>query len=544
MKKYGYFFSAFFLIFSYISPIHYNPWAAYVSIISAIFCLLSLVLILEKKIKIPVFSLFILLVATIVWIQYYLGLVFYLNTAIIVSSIIILFWLSFIIGYNFSLENKDKVLIFLGIVFIVSGIFSTIFSIFQWIQLDKNPYLIIELSGRSNRMVANIGQANQLATLLFLSIISCFYFFEKSFVNKYILSCFSVFFLFGIVLTQSRTAWIVVIVLFIYFILFYKKLQINLKPYIFCCGIVLFFITIIFLPKIIIVLSGYLNVAQTDTVLERMSSGYLRINIWQQMIGALLLEPWLGYGWFQTSVAQYAVIDRIHGVEWTTSAHNIILDLLVWNGVLLGFIIILYIFYYFILPIFRVKNIQDFFAAMLIITFGIHAMLEYPIFYTYFLIPLGLVIGLLLAGRENKGFCIHAFYMKILLPLALVFIYFFNQQYNFISYNIVGANLSQNKILLKDRFIYAYETPLFDNFNAQIKWIALNPYQKFSKQELVFVKQVVSLNLTQFNLNKFAIVLAVNGEELECRRVLKILEVMYGVKISYGDIILKIKLHQ
>ena len=431
----------------------------------------------------------------------------------------------------------------MGVVFIISGILSSILAIFQWLQIDSNPYFIIQLSGRGNRMVANIGQPNQLATLLLLSVISCFYFFESNKINKYLICIITVLCVFSIVLTQSRTAWIVALCIAIYYIYSKRDFCFKISGSHFFSWIAFFFALTLSLPIINKLLSKYFNVVFTDTMLERISSGYLRFNIWEQMFHALMLKPWIGYGWFQTSSAQYAVIDHIHGVEWTTSAHNILLDILVWNGVILGLIIIIYIFYYFIKPIFKVKSRDCIFASMMIITIGTHAMLEYPIFYTYFLLPLGLCIGVTLSEFRQKEYVISAVWLHLLMPLVLIFIWFFNNQYNVIMYNFIGANLSKDRLSIKDGFITPYQTPLFDNFNAQIKWIALNPYQKIDPHNIEVIKQTVSLNLTQYNLYKFSIILMKNNQVKECQHVLQISKVMFGNETSCDDLKLKIDAH-
>ncbi|MCP5961112.1 O-antigen ligase family protein, partial [Klebsiella pneumoniae] len=51
------------------------------------------------------------------------------------------------------------------------------------------------------------------------------------------------------------------------------------------------------------------DVTEASGLVERASSGYLRFNIWSQMLLAVQQHPWLGYGWNQTSGAQMTVYD-------------------------------------------------------------------------------------------------------------------------------------------------------------------------------------------------------------------------------------------
>ena len=66
------------------------------------------------------------------------------------------------------------------------------------------------------------------------------------------------------------------------------------------------------------------------------------------MIHAIAEEPWHGYGWNQTTAAQFRVVDSIHNKEWVTSAHNLILDIFVWCGIPLGLLIVSYFVYLYV----------------------------------------------------------------------------------------------------------------------------------------------------------------------------------------------------
>ena len=55
------------------------------------------------------------------------------------------------------------------------------------------------------------------------------------------------------------------------------------------------------------------------------------------MLDAISRAPWLGYGWNEMSVAQSLVAPDHPAVrEMVDHSHNMLLDLMVWNGVPLG----------------------------------------------------------------------------------------------------------------------------------------------------------------------------------------------------------------
>lgn len=107
-----------------------------------------------------------------------------------------------------------------------------------------------------------------------------------------------------------------------------------------------------------------------------------------------------GYGWNQTSVA---VVESIHfnTVQvWFNSAHNIVLDLLVWNGLPLGFLIIAY----FAIWLFWLSKMQkhtiSIVAILMVSAILMHAMLSLQR-YAYFLLPMGFLLGLIQAQTPN-----------------------------------------------------------------------------------------------------------------------------------------------
>src|SRR5690606_16240237 len=78
------------------------------------------------------------------------------------------------------------------------------------------------------------------------------------------------------------------------------------------------------------------DVVQSRDVVSRATGDMSRLAIWQQMLAAIQAQPWFGYGWYQTSVAFVSISDTVQGPVWIRSAHNFVLDFLLWNGLLIG----------------------------------------------------------------------------------------------------------------------------------------------------------------------------------------------------------------
>jgi hypothetical protein len=102
----------------------------------------------------------------------------------------------------------------------------------------------------------------------------------------------------------------------------------------------------------------------------------------------------LGYGWQQVSRAQQVVsLDHPLSGEHIEHSHNIVLDLLVWAGIPVGLLLVGLIVRWFVV---NIRACRDAGACWLLAAVGgvlVHGMLEYPLEYAYFLIPVGIMVG-------------------------------------------------------------------------------------------------------------------------------------------------------
>ena len=346
-KNYFLIFSIFLIIsFSFLNPIHFNPWPSFLSEIIFFIGFFYLVFI-SKVIYIPKKILFILFLSIIPIIQFLLGWVFYSSIAILGSIYIFCFWLSIVVSYNLVCEknlfnqNNDILLMDLISYFYIFICFlSSIIAIIQWLNI---PYSTQYISGMvGNRPFANLAQPNHLATLISMGVIGCFYLYERKKLNSIILIFFTFIFLFVISLTQSRTTWLFVLVLIVFVLYKRKDFNFRLSVFLMLLWVGLFILFVLSIPSLSDFLSNYFNIIIGMGIVERATTGYLRFDIWNQAIHAIMEKPWFGYGWNQTSSAQYIMIERYPGKEWFSSAHNIILDIFLWNGIILGSLVVLF----------------------------------------------------------------------------------------------------------------------------------------------------------------------------------------------------------
>jgi hypothetical protein len=78
-----------------------------------------------------------------------------------------------------------------------------------------------------------------------------------------------------------------------------------------------------------------------------------------------------------------------------TNSHNLLLDLLIWNGIPLGLLLFALLAWWLVRHIRACRTTDQWILLGSIGVVFAHSLLEFPLDYTYFLLPVGLMMGLL-----------------------------------------------------------------------------------------------------------------------------------------------------
>ncbi|OTG63729.1 polymerase [Acinetobacter sp. ANC 3903] len=527
-----------FISLAWLLPIHYRPWVTYTGELFAFLSLFVLAAIyLKDKIKLPVISLPLLCLAAIPLVQYGAGELFFFDKAFICTLFVLGFWLSTVVGYNLSSEKTDRESIFTGLsyVFLMAGTATGIIAICQWTNLDAHLPGMINIQGNT-RPYANFAQPNNMATFLLMSLMACLYLYEKKKIQtKWLVVC-ALPILIGVALSQSRTSWVVCLCILAY--LAYQQYRgfIRLKWY-WSTGWFLLFVGFIIVAPILSQLLAQAidaHIVQSRDVVQRATGDMSRLAIWQQMLHAIADHPWLGYGWNQTSVAYTLVSDHFQGPVWIRSAHNFILDFILWNGLIIGLPFLAYFGYWGYQLNKRVNSVESVIGILMVGAVLIHSMLEFPQYYAYFLLPVGFIVGLIQSQQvDTKVLTLSPNYMRVTYGLSFLLLILIVRDYS-----VMVPKLNQTlryektpqKITNQDQ-IY-----LLEEFNRRIDWIRMNPYSKVSAQQLEEIREMVLNYPTAYDLLKYAKILAFNGYEQEARHQLWLLKKLRKVDLDYASL--------
>ncbi len=409
------------LSLGWLLPNHYQPWMAFHADawIAMVLALASAAVILRSNMPAHWHgvALLVAVLAGLPWLQYGFGLIPFAGQAWISTAYLLGLLLALLTGQRWEQMHPGQLA---GGLFwaIGAGALVSVYLQFQtWLRLASTGIFDIwsmDLAG--DRPYANLGQPNQLATLLLWGLLACAWAYTKQKIRGSVALLMASGLLLGIALTQSRTAW-----LGLTFLLVASWAWRRLWPSKWVAwsvtGLFAFFWTCPFILEWI-----------ADSVLLGSASNYLRVPqqnearilVWRLFIDAALERPWLGYGWSELGHALWALGTDFPALHTNFAhSHNLFLDLILWTGVPIGLLVSVALIGWFVSLLRAVTNAQDALLLMFLGVVGIHAMLELPLHYAYFLLPTGLVMGVLNA-RVNTRFAYQAPRWTLMLVWVMV----------------------------------------------------------------------------------------------------------------------------
>lgn len=394
MSRILFVFSGCVMCFSWLMPGHYFPWASAhqdFSVFFAVLLLLFWCLYSLREFKVPVYFMGFIFIAAIPFLQYFLDVIYFFGDALIVSIYILGFLTSLLVGYNLSIHPSWRVT-FVRVsagVLALGGVLSAWIGMRQWLLLSGGIWVADLPLGA--RPFANLGQPNNLATLLCMGCVGILYFYETRCLGRLASSALVIFLLLGVVLSQSRTPWVGAVVLAFFWFWKLRAYKSRLSLGFLLLWLSVYFVGVLLFP----LLGGKLQMSVADLVVR--VSSFDRLDIWMQLFYAVLDRPWLGYGWNQVSVAQVSVSQIYLVPIMTEHSHNFLLDFLVWNGVLLGVGLVGYLSYWLLRLGCNARSAESIFGLLVCGFVLVHGVFEYPLEYAYFLLPVGLLLGMVTA---------------------------------------------------------------------------------------------------------------------------------------------------
>lgn len=329
-----------------------------------------------------------LVVAVVPSLQWAAGQLDFVSDALLVSLFLAGFGLAIAAGASFTGARRAEVLDGLCTVFIAAGIVSTGMALWQWLQLGGSLYVADLAAGF--RPYANLAQPNHLSTLLGMAVAAVLRDYEARRMRGSVAALAIAWFGFGMLMTQSRTGWLFVAVVALGWLALRRRAGLSLPATAVVAGVVAFAVGVLLWTRL-----GDALMLHSVALEDRLTSSP-RLLIWPVLIDAARQAPWFGYGWNQIGAAQLATALAHPGANhWYVYSHNVVLDLVLWAGVPLGLLLSGLLAWWFVRQVRRCTDPDHWALLLAISAVLLHAMVEYPHSYLYFLLPVGLMMGLL-----------------------------------------------------------------------------------------------------------------------------------------------------
>lgn len=391
--------AAFVFALSWLLPNHHEPWVDFYSdawaalvlwcVGVAVFCRVRL----ATRIGWHMLPILALGCVAIVWVQYAAGLVESFGVAWTSSLYLLGLMLALLVGAAWERWQPRQCVDFLFIAVLVGATGSLLIQVQQWLLLDPGQFFWLFIPPPPSRFHANLGQPNQLSSLLCLGVLACAWLNGRGRLPGWLAWGWAVMLGVGLALTDSRTGWAIVLVVLGALLVWRRRLAIP-RPLLvgaFAWAIV-FALCVVALPHV----NLWLGRANELQELRGASTLHLRLEYWAKAWEAVLRQPWWGYGWMQASLAQFTP-DPYQMVTGGTlrHTHNLVFDLLVELGLPLGLIVCTLLVLWAVSATRRVERMEQLWMLLFVAALVVHALLEFPLHYAYFLLPLGLMLGAL-----------------------------------------------------------------------------------------------------------------------------------------------------
>jgi len=308
-------------------------------------------------------------------------------------------------GFGFNRANMlESVMTAAAFALIVGGLFAVFCQVIQLFHLEVkvSPLVVAYSVMTERRPFGNMAQANHLATYIAFAAAGALYLVQTRRINVAIWLLVSAILSGGLALTVSRGPWLQmgVIVMAGFWMAFAEqrrdvsRRRSNREWLIPVVLAVLFF-----------AVNGFIrwaniryNLDLAQSAAERMKdAGQIapRLALWKYGFTMFREHPLLGVGWGEFPRYQFDLVRKLGSVEIANNSHDIFIDLLAKTGLIGLGIVLLGLGAWFIRVVRAPHTAAHVFGLALIGALVMHALVEYPQQYMFFLLPAMFVFGLL-----------------------------------------------------------------------------------------------------------------------------------------------------
>lgn len=522
--------SFFIFILTWLQPLHVLPWVswhseviAFASLYTMSGCALYSRLQCTAKVEMPNVGWLALALFAIVVLQTLAGSIEFTGTAVVYAFYIFATLFALMLGFGSAGANKNLEYLATGMAAV--GLANVGIALAQATGIDVSSAIVNPMGSR--RPGGNLGQPNQLATLLLMSFVSIGYLKKINGISASFYYFLSVVLALGIAISESRTGFLSFIVVLIWQL---RKVQNELRFHEILSSILLCSTFFLFWWSWPSLHDIYWVLGEGSVPSTRLSEGVgIRFQVWQQLLDAASQRPWFGWGLGNVAEAHNAVLHRYSQGAPFSYAHNLFIDLVVGIGFLLSISFVGLAVTWVFQVARRRPTTQTWYAIGALIPVGIHSMLEFPFAYAYFLFPAAFFIGVIERDRSPNAVC----HIPMVVAGGLFAAIVFGALWTVVEY----IEIEEDFRVARFEALHVGQTPdeyrppnilLLTQLSSLLQATRTNPMPGMSVTQLESLRKATMYYPWTAIQNRYALALALNGNVPEAQRQLNVMRVMHG----------------
>lgn len=540
------------LLFSWLQPLHFLPWVSWHSEVLAFFAVLllagcSVYGTLKKDrsgvLFLPITVLPLIVLGLVAAGQAATGLLTFGGDALVFGFYMLLCVMCLTMGYAVSRQSPSQPELLVGgdgrvavtvlaSALVVAAFASAVLAFAQIFELWESASWISRMPGL-RRPGGNLGQPNQLATLLIMGVASLLFLYESSKLKALSSALILLVLCAALALTESRTGVLSFLLLSGWWLVKNKRVDFKLSPWVIGLvgiGFLGFFWAWPSLFTFIQQSAGAGAGAEVDT------KAGLRLVVWPQLLEAMSQRPWIGWGLNQVSKAHNAVAHAYAVSEPYTYSHNILLDLALGVGVPLAGVGVLLTVVWLWRRVKTANQLLPWYCLAVVLPVAVHSMLEFPFTYAYFLVPVMFALGALEGMTGTKP----AFRLGVKTVAAMLFVTTAVMAWSVVEYLAIEEDfrIVRFEALRIGNTPASYQRPhvvLLTQLDALLHGGRIVPKPGMTVDELDLARKVALRFPWPATQNRYALSLALNGDPDEAVRQLRVMRALHGEK-TYAQI--------
>lgn len=403
-------FGAALFVLPFIWPLHtrpmtsfYNEWAAAVLLIlsCAALCVPPVFSSSQQReLRIPKSALIFAPLVVVMWVQWAMNVFASTSDFVFPMWVLLLASCAVVLGRSLVREfGLARIVIWLAWAGIVGALINIGMQTLQLLVANDwpAPHYLFRTRGQ---LLGAVGQVNNLATYIAWATIGVLYLWAARKISFLAALLLVVLFFSGLTLTGSRTSWLQIgwIGVMGAWLLYRAKLSNHPQLWraVLCLPLLYVFISLV-LPLLLSLFD--LSLGRTGLMrLVAQTGDPLRLQLLREGGQLIMDHPWLGIGHGQLMAHQYQLLDHASITLFATSVHNGVVDLFVFFGVLAAVPCIVLTLSWLRRAVSAQRSVERIALWLMLAVFGIHALLELPHHYTYFILPVAFMVGMLETG--------------------------------------------------------------------------------------------------------------------------------------------------